>query len=255
MRVIAPDLLGYGESSKPAADLSEVAQAGYVRELMEGLGVEELAVVGHDIGGAIAQLLALDRSGPAIRAVVLLDSACFDAWPIDGVQRLQAVAPKEETAEFVEDVVRLVFDVGIAHERKREEAAVEGYVEPWRREPAAFFRAVRGIEGKGLAGREEELAELEVPTFVVWGEEDPFLPVELAHRLQEAMPGSTLALLPGCSHFVMEDAPQTTGPLIFEFLRSQYLAEGHSHSGHTEGPVPVFLRRPGPEFVESADPD
>src|SRR6266849_2463009 len=82
MRVIAPDLLGYGESDRPeGVDLAEVAQAAYVRELLDRLGVEEVAVVGHDIGGAIGQLLALDPDGPAVRALVLIDSACFDAWP------------------------------------------------------------------------------------------------------------------------------------------------------------------------------
>src|SRR2546425_6238418 len=225
MRVIAPDLLGYGESDKPAGrDLSEVGQAMYVRELMERLGIEETAVVGHDIGGAIAQLLALDPGDIAVRAMVLVDSACFDAWPIYGVRRLQAATPEEETARFVEDVVRLVFDMGIAHEGMREDEALRGYAEPWRSDPSAFFRAVRGIEGKGLDGRDQELAALDVPAFIIWGEEDPFLPVELAHRLQEALPGSTLALLPGCSHLVMEDAPRTVGPLIYEFLRSRYLA-------------------------------
>jgi 2-hydroxymuconate-semialdehyde hydrolase len=225
MRVIAPDLLGYGASEKSeTADLSEMAQARYVRELVEGLGVSELAVVGHDIGGAIAQVLALDSKDVAVRAMVLLDSACFDAWPIDGVRRLQEVTPEQETRNFVEDVVRLTFDLGVAHRNRIDEGAMASYLEPWMNDPPAFFRAVRGIEGKGLVGRDLDLAALEAPAFIIWGEEDPFLPAELGERLQAALPGSTLALLPGCSHFVMEDAPRTIGPLVYEFLRSRYLS-------------------------------
>src|SRR3989442_5219204 len=113
MRVIAPDLLGYGESDKPAGrDLSEVGQAMYVRELMERLGIEDTAVVGHDIGGAIAQLLALDPGHLAVRALVLVDSACFDAWPIEGGRRLQAATPAEQRARLVEAAVRLAFGLG-----------------------------------------------------------------------------------------------------------------------------------------------
>jgi len=229
MRVIAPDLLGYGGSDRPdGEDLSEIAQAMYVRELLEALRVEDVALVGHDIGGAVAQILALDAEVPRIRALVLVDAACFDAWPIEGVRRLQAVGPEQERPELVEDHVRLVWKLGVQHPERRDPDALEGYLSPWRSDPASFFRAARGIEGKGLAGREDELAELDIPAFLIWGEEDPFVPSELAERLQETLPGSALALLPGCSHLVMEDAPRTVGPLIYEFLRTRYLGE-HLH--------------------------
>src|SRR5205085_4009210 len=109
--------------------------------------------------------------------------------------------------------------------------------------PAAFFRAARGIEGKGLDPSGADLATLDVPAFIIWGEDDPFLPASLAERFQDALAGATAALLPGCSHFLTEDAPQTVGPLIYEFLRVRYLGERHSHHPHG-GPVPVFLERP-----------
>jgi 2-hydroxymuconate-semialdehyde hydrolase len=241
MRVIVPDLLGYGMGEKPSgADLSESAQAGYLRELLEQLGVEELAIVGHDIGGGIAQLLALD-GGLDLRALVLLDSVCFDAWPIEGVKMLQGSTPDQETPEFVEEILRLTIDLGMAHADRVEPGAVEQYIAPWQADPSALFRAVRAITGRGLAGRDEELAALDLPALIIWGEDDPFLDSSLAERLGEAIPGSTVALLPGCSHFVTEDAPQTVGPLIFEYLRSRYLGQAHSHS---TWPAEVYLERP-----------
>jgi pimeloyl-ACP methyl ester carboxylesterase len=243
MRVIVPDLLGYGESDKPGhADLSEPAQAGYVRELLEALGIHDLAVVGHDIGGAIAQMLALD-SGLAIRSLVLLDSACFDSWPIEGVRLVQDARPEQETGTFVEDVLRVTFDLGIAHQGRLESTVVDGYIQPWRADPRAFFRAVRSLTGKGLAGRDAELGELDSPALIIWGEDDPYLPAALAERLGEAIPFSTVALLPGCSHFITEDAPQTVGPLVYEFLRMRYLGESHGPGPHA-APVRVFLERP-----------
>jgi pimeloyl-ACP methyl ester carboxylesterase len=241
MRVIAPDLLGYGESDKPAdADLSEPAQAGYVRELLSALGIDELAIVGHDIGGAVAQMLALDEK-PKARALVLLDSACFEAWPTESVRMIQSVATAQETAVFAEETLRATFARGVAHQDRLEEGAVAAYLRPWQEDAPAFFRAARGLTGKGLAGRELELEDLDLPALIIWGEADPFLPSSLAERLGEAIPGSTVALLPGCSHFVNEDAPSTVGPLIHEYLRARYLGERHGHGG---GPVQVFLERP-----------
>jgi len=248
MRVIAPDLLGYGDSDRPeGADLTERAQTRYVGELLEALGIDELAVVGHDIGGGVAQLLTLDGRA-RVRSLVLLDSVCFDAWPIESVKMLQGVTPAQLTEEFVEAVVRVTFDLGIQHEGRLTERDLDAYVEPWRREPAAFLRAVRGITGEGLAGRDDELRALDIPLLVVWGEDDPFLPSELGERIGDLVDGSTVALLPGCSHFVNEDAPQSVGPLVSEYLRSRYLHETH---GHHHGPVPVFLERPPGAFFDT----
>jgi pimeloyl-ACP methyl ester carboxylesterase len=246
MRVIAPDLLGYGASDKPGdADLSITAQAGYVGELLDQVGIERPAVVGHDIGGGVAQLLALDGRAAAL---ALLDSICFDAWPIEGVKVIQRATPEQETPEFAEQLVRLTFDLGV-NKQELDEATLAAYSEPWRRDPAALFRAARGIDGQGLAGREDDLADLDLPAFVIWGEDDPFLPSDLGERLGELIPLSMTALLPGCSHFVNEDAWQTVGQLLHEFLRLRYLGESH---GHTEGPVPIYLRRPTDEEMRAA---
>jgi pimeloyl-ACP methyl ester carboxylesterase len=252
MRVVAPDLIGYGESEKGSGtDLSETAQTSYVQELLADLGVDGLAVVGHDIGGAVAQMLALAEDGPNVDTLVLVDSVAFDAWPIEGVRMLQAATPEQITVEFVEAIVRLTFDLGVKHRDRLTDADLREYLRPWLGDPETLFRAARGITGEGLAGRDAELAKLDVSALILWGEEDPFVPVELAERLGDLLPGSTTGLLPGCAHFLMDDAPATVGPLIYEYLRARYLREAHAHAG---GPVPVFLERPPREFeIDTGD--
>jgi len=161
---------------------------------------------------------------------------------------LQATSPEQETADFAERVVRLTFDLGLEHEGRLSEDDLRTYVAPWAADPAALFRAARAIDGVGLAGRDADVAGLDLPALVLWGEEDPFLPPALAERLGDLLSGATVALLPGCGHFVNEDAPTTVGPLVYEYLRSVYLHETHGHAG--EGPVPVFLERPPAGFPE-----
>ena len=247
-RVIAPDLLGYGESDKP-----EVAtirdQAVAMSELLDGLGAEDVAVVGHDIGGGIAQLLALSRD---LRALVLIDSIAFDAWPIEGVRMLQEVPDEPVDEEFVRGVVGVSLDLGMAHPERLSAEDREELVRPWLVDPAALVRAARGIDGIGLA--DAPLETLDTRTLVVWGEEDPYLSPGLADRLGELMPGASVALLPGCSHFVTEDAPEAVLPLIVEYLRVHHLRETH---GHETGPVPLDLgvsfERPAPSMPEGFD--
>ena len=90
--VLAPDLLGYGDSDKRLdADLSIAAQARYMVAFMESLGVHQAAVVGHDIGGGIAQLIAVDEPQRVAR-LILIDSVVDNNWPVADIARLKEPA-------------------------------------------------------------------------------------------------------------------------------------------------------------------
>ncbi len=245
-RAIAPDLLGYGDSDKPedSSALTIREQAGYVRELVEALDVSEFAVVGHDIGGGVAQLLALEGG---VRTMVLLDSIAFDSWPIEGVRMLQEGTEEQTGGDFAEGVVRLTFDLGMGRRERLADEDLQEYLRPWREAPPAFMRAVRAIDGIGLVGNEERLAELDTRTLVVWGEDDPFQPADIAERLGEALPGATVAILPGCAHFVLDDAVDTVAPLISEYLKVHYLGERHGHEGPVAVDLGVSFERPEPD--------
>jgi 2-hydroxymuconate-semialdehyde hydrolase len=243
-RAIAPDLLGYGYSDKSKdADLHIRAQASYVRELLESLGVDEFAVVGHDIGGGIAQLMAFEGG---VKTLALIDSVSLDSWPIEGVRMIQEADPDAVDQEFSTELVRITFDLGMCRRDRLADEDVEEFVRPWREDPAALIRAARGIDGVGLEGTEDRLAALDVRTLVLWGEDDPYQPAEHAERLGELLPGATVATLPGCSHFVTEDAPEVALPLVADYLRIHFLGGHHAHAGPTMVDLGVSFERPDP---------
>jgi pimeloyl-ACP methyl ester carboxylesterase len=247
MRVVAPDLLGFGESEKPeGADLSLVAQAGYVRELTGALGIERFAVVGHGMGGGVAQRLALDGG---VDAMVLIDSYAFDQWPSAGAKEVRDVPP-DSTPEAVEALVRVWLEDTVV-KRALTPDEIESYVRPWREDPAALIRGILALDGRGLEDAEASLPSLDAATFVVWGEDDPYLPAAIAERLGDCLPGSMVALLPGCGHLVTEDAPETVVGLVSQFLRRQYLKEEHGHAH--DGPVRVYLQRPSDATLLGAE--
>jgi haloalkane dehalogenase len=244
-RVLAPDLLGCGDSGTPeGAELHIRAQAGYVRKLLAELGVERFAVVGHGHGGGIAQLLALEGG---VEAMVLVDSIAFDVWPSEATKVLQRLSPEDQR----EPVVREAFDAflrqAMAKPERLTDTLRDAYLAPFigHEGTRAFFRGIRAADGRGLAGREDELAGLTCPTLILWGEDDPYLPVEVAERLNDAIPTSSLAVLPGCSHLLPEDAPETIAPLAFDYLRSKYLGRPHSHGEPGAVTVPLERRPPG----------
>jgi pimeloyl-ACP methyl ester carboxylesterase len=249
-RVLLPDLLGTGASDRPSGTrLDLVAQAGYLSELLDGLGIERCAVIGHSFGGGIAQLLALDH--PAVDAMVLLASTAFDAWPTAATREIQDTPAEQEVEELVAAGIRASLRYGMVEPDRLLPDDVETYVRAWSGPEgvASFFRFARQIDGLGLLERTDDLGRLEIPVLLFWGEQDPFYPPAVAERLNDAIPSSTLGLLPGCGHFLMDEAPETLVPMIFEYLRARFLHAPHAHGG--EGIVTIQLERK-PPWVEMA---
>jgi len=94
-----------------------------------------------------------------------------------------------------------------------------------------------------LTQREADLAALNMPVFLLWGEDDNVHPVEAAYRLNTMLSNSTLTVVQGCGHMLPEEAPDQVGPLILEWLRTHWYrlapAErgGPNRSGLGGGPT------------------
>jgi haloalkane dehalogenase len=191
------------------------AQAHAVAGLLAHLGIERFAAVGHAHGGGVAQLLAFDGAGVA--ALVLIDSVGFDQAPPEDLD------PRAFLERGSIEFASLTAD------------ELEGYA----RSPFRFPPDLGGA----LEGREDEMAAWDFPIFLLWGEEDPYLPVALAERLCDAMPASTLGVVPDSGHFLLDDAFDSVGMLIHEYLRARFLGAPHGH----EGIVMLQLERRPPE--------
>lgn len=221
-RVLAPDLLGYGDSEKPAgADLGVRAQARYVAELLEKLGWERGAVVGHDIGGGVAQVLAAENP-EMVRALVLVDSIAYDSWPVPEIERLKEPVWDEifKTLDLSRGF-RKALERGLVRVAVDDEL-VEAYVRPFAGEGRfAYLRAARALRTQDLLDLMPRVEALSIPTLLLWGERDEFQKVEYARRLAAAMPRAKLRVIPEAGHFLPEDAPEDVASAIREFLQEE----------------------------------
>jgi pimeloyl-ACP methyl ester carboxylesterase len=223
LKVYAVDLLGYGDSDKPeGADLSIVAQANYLRAFMREVGWDRGAVAGHDIGGGIAQLLALE-SPQAITNLVLLDTIAYDSWPVSEIERLkdpawdEILATRDLSSGFAKSFKR-----GMVREERVDDQLVAEYVRPFEGVEGrrAYLRCARALRTEDLASVMDRVELLDVPTLIIWGEGDDFQKVEYGRRLAAAMPRARLVVLEEAGHFVPEDRPEEVARLIREFVRA-----------------------------------
>ena len=93
---------------------------------------------------------------------------------------------------------------------------------------------------------DDDLAAFDFPVLLLWGEDDEQVPVAIAESLNEAIPTSTLGLVPGCGHDLLAEAAPTVAPLIFEYLRARYLKAPHGHDHAHDGIVRIQLERRPP---------
>jgi pimeloyl-ACP methyl ester carboxylesterase len=252
-RVIAPDLLGLGASDKPAnAPLDIRAQAGYLSELLAHLDVDRIALIGHSTGGGVAQLLVEQRED--VEALVLIDSIAFDRWPTEAIGEIQVLPADRETYESVELIVRSALRLGTVEDQLTDDD-MRAYLAPWT-PPApvdGLSRFARALDGVGLKQLERSMEDWDLPTLILWGEDDPFHPADVAERLNAAIPSSALGLVPGCGHFLPDEAPETIFPIISEYLRANYLRIPHGHQ--PAGPVLVPLGAVPAGIDEEEDPE
>jgi len=220
-RVIAPDLLNYGQSAKPeSADVSINAQSHMLVKLMDALSVPRADIVAHDIGGGVAQLMAV-RHPEKVRKLVLIDSVCFDSWPIPEFEPLQK--PNAESEMSLADFISMMkgfIPNGVHDKSIMTDELIGLYLEPWSSEDGkrAFFRNLRRLNKEYTQAISDELSHLPHQTLVLWGDKDPFQKPEYATKLADAIPNAELVWIKDAGHWLIDEKPDEIGDHINQFL-------------------------------------
>jgi pimeloyl-ACP methyl ester carboxylesterase len=216
------DLLGYGESERgEGQDVSIVAQARLLGELIEAWELDAPAIAGHDIGGGIV-LRAHLLEGVSFSRIAVLDAVVLTPWLSEPRSSTWHVREYARAYEAMPDHLFEAFFSAYLGETNSNlgEEAFEAYLAPWRGEEGrrAFVRQALQFEEHHTGEIELRLGTIGVAVLVVWGEQDGWLDASQAPRLREEIPGSKLKLIPGAGHFVQEDAPEVVVKVLGDFF-------------------------------------
>lgn len=234
-RCLAPDLLGLGDTEAPAeADWSLRSQAEMIVGFLDALGLDAVDLVGHDHGGALAQLLAAERP-QWIRRLVITNAEAYDNWPSSDerpfVRLTQAplVGGIFLWACSLRPVARLVFASAVNDRNVLTAELLDGYIRANLSDGRRRARTKRFLAGQLDPAHNrctidllDGLKRFDKPTMIVWGQDDPHFGPEWAEKLYEDIPGAvSLEFLPGVGHLLMEERPRELARLIREFLSQQ----------------------------------
>lgn len=224
-RVVAVDLPGSGQSDKPT-------EAGYDFPFFEGvldgfldaLGIDRLAVAGHDLGGPIILHWLMGRPD-RVSGVALLNTLVYPEFS-DAVVDLLTTLHDDEgrvrltSDEGLADIMRL----GVADPARITPEVAAGVTAPFRSadDRLALARACVGLHPDGFVELARWLPSLSVPLRIVYGEQDQVLPdvAETMARVAADVPHAEVTVLPDCGHFLQEEAPAEVGDLLAAFFSS-----------------------------------
>ena len=232
-RVWAPNQRGYGASSRPGAvsDYSADRMIADAAALFDASGATKLTLVAHDWGGAIAWMFAIDRARPVERLVVmnLPHPMCFAAalkrWP----QRRRSWYMAFFQLPWLPERMLLARDAagirnafrGMAVDKARfPDAVLDVYARAAQR-PGAMTAMLNWYRAAARHRDRMKLSNggrVDVPTLVIWGEEDSALGLETLDGTDRYVADLTIRRLPGVSHWVQQEAPEAVNAILDDWL-------------------------------------
>lgn len=239
-RVHAVDLMGFGAAPAPfTGDYSPAAQSRRLAEfLRQAREHAPLVLVGHSLGGGIALFAAVNLAeelGPSPLAGLVIVSGAAYPQPLPIYMSLAR-------RRFVGDLFllapppRAAIRRGIRGIVSDPDSVTDEQVDVYRlplmrvRRRWAALQAARRIDMSEAAALAPRLRALDVPSLLVWGEDDEVVPLDLARRLARDLPGARLVTLPGVGHLPPEEAPRRSLLPVLRFLDTLGDSSGQASS-------------------------
>jgi pimeloyl-ACP methyl ester carboxylesterase len=234
-RVVAPDLLGHGQSTKPRGDYSLGAFAVWLRDILDELGIARATIVGHSLGGGVAMQFIYQHPDYCER-VILISSGGLGP-DVGWILRLLSAPGAEFILPIIAPTPVLKAGNKIGSWFTSAGMRAPRASEMWRAYSSfsdrptrdAFLRTLRSVvdyRGQAVSALNRLHVRSELPTLAIWGEDDEIIPVEHGYAAQAARPGRRLEVLPGVGHFAHVEAPNEVADIIDDFMKTTHHDRG-----------------------------
>ena len=251
-RVIAPDLLGLGDTQvRLDQDYRLPQDVEMVVGLLDALGIERAHFVGHDHGAATVQML-MKAHPQRIRSAVLTNAEAYDAWPSEPERPyLELVvnpllSPLFKAALAIPAVRREVFGVAVHRQEAFDDEVLAAYTRAHTSTPERWQRLVRFFRWQLDPEHNREplraldgMRRFDRPTLILWGRQDTNFGPALAERLAGDIPGTVrIEWLEHSAHMPMQEEPERYTSAVLGFLDEVAAGEGAGPGrgiAHAEG--------------------
>lgn len=211
-RVIAPDLIGFGLSDKPNADYTIDFFVKFLSDFLDSLEIKEATLVGSSLGGQIVAEYAISNPTKLEKMVLVSPSGVVDySTPALDSYITAALHPNK-------DNVKNAFQIMSGNDKHVKQEIVELFLNRISLPNAkmAFMSALMSNRNAKISC--EKLANVSIPSLVIWGLLDPVIPIENAKLFFSCISNCQYIEMEGCGHTPFVDMPQKFSEIILKFL-------------------------------------
>ena len=225
-RIIAPDFLGHGMSDqRDLFDRSLVAQKAMVLALMDHLALPSASLIGHDTGGGVALMMAIENQ-ERVDKLVLSNIVAYDSWPIDDMIQVGHPGWKNKSTAEIREFLVGGFKDGLSRTERLTTEFIEGIVAPYITESGkiSLIRNASGLNTSHTTMLAPRHKQVSAETLLVWGADDPWQPISDGARLASDIPRARLVSVENASHWIPQDAPAEWLSHVIPFLASDHFS-------------------------------
>ena len=210
-RVIVPDLIGFGYSDKPAIDYTTDYFAEFMSKFVEKVRIKEMSIIGSSLGGQIAAEFIINQNADVKKLVLVSPSGVMKhSTPALNAYISAALYPNTDSA--------LNAFQAMSGRKKIDEKIVSGFIERMQLPNAkmAFMSTLLGLSNSKVVT--EKLQLITIPTLIVWGENDPVIPIEYAQSFISGINDCRFYKMIGCAHTPYVEKPEKFFQIVSDFL-------------------------------------
>lgn len=213
-KVIVPDLIGFGHSDKPLVDYTTDFFSDFLGNFLQKLRIKKTHIIGSSLGGQITAEFA-SKNQDLIKNLVLVSPSGImkHSTPALDAYVMAALYPNLEGAKNA-------FEMMAGSTREISQKVIKDFVKRMKLPNAkmAFMSTLLGLKNADLITK--SLKKITVPTLIIWGEDDPVIPVKYADEFVSSMQDCRFYMMDNCGHTPYVDDPTRFSQLVLDFLEN-----------------------------------
>lgn len=221
-KVYALDLPGCGNSSKQLKrSYSLRNHAKLLNSFLTINGIESCHLVGHDVGGGICQIFAVNHPEKVID-LSLVNTVAYDFWPVQPIIAMRTPVIRQmamATLDF--GALRMIVRRGVYQSEAVTDELMDYFWKPMKTKEGrkAFLHFAASLDNKDLLEISDALHRTKLPVLIIRGEKDPYLSGAIAEKLAENIKTSRLVRIDNAGHFIQEEEPQKITTELIHFFQ------------------------------------
>ncbi|MGB3615924.1 MAG: alpha/beta hydrolase, partial [Elainellaceae cyanobacterium] len=200
-------------------DRSFQDQARMIVAFLSQIGVTQANIVGHDTGGAVALILAIEHANLVDR-LVITNSVCYDRFDDDMLDFGHPLRWKPRPVSALVDALDESLAAGFSNPGQLTPEFREGIIAPWASEEGklSLLRNASALNANQTMALVDRHGDISAPTLILWAMDDPWQKLEDGKRLAHEIPGARFQAIEGASHWVQQDAPEAFSKALLAFF-------------------------------------